>query len=137
MRVEAPAVFDDTHRTILRLYAEGLIDAIRIDHVDGLADPRGYCRKLRRRLQTTALSRPPELRAVPAGLWIEKILAPQETLSADWLTDGTTGYDYMNDVSGVLHDPAGEAPLTRFVDPPHRPPQLVRGGGESGPSPDP
>ncbi len=112
VRVEVPAVFEDTHRTILRLYAEGLIDAVRIDHVDGLADPRGYCRKLRRQLQTAALSRPPELRAVPAGLWIEKILAPQETLSADWLTDGATGYDYMNDVSGLLHDPAGEAPLT-------------------------
>jgi (1->4)-alpha-D-glucan 1-alpha-D-glucosylmutase len=112
VRAEVPAVFDDTHRTILRLYAEGLIDAVRIDHVDGLADPRGYCRKLRRQLQTAAESRPPELRAVPAGLWIEKILAPQETLSADWLTDGTTGYDYMNDVSGLLHDPAGEMPLT-------------------------
>ena len=47
VRVERPEVFDDTHRTILRLYAEGLIDGVRIDHVDGLADPRGYCRKLR------------------------------------------------------------------------------------------
>jgi (1->4)-alpha-D-glucan 1-alpha-D-glucosylmutase len=112
VRAEIPAVFDDTHRTILRLYSEGLIDAVRIDHVDGLADPRGYCRKLRRRLETAAESRPPELRAVPAGLWIEKILAPQESLSGDWLTDGTTGYDYMNDVSGVLHDGSGETKLT-------------------------
>ena len=47
----AAAVFDDTHRTILRLYREGLIDAVRVDHVDGLADPRGYCRKLRRTLR--------------------------------------------------------------------------------------
>jgi (1->4)-alpha-D-glucan 1-alpha-D-glucosylmutase len=112
VRAEVAAVFDDTHRTILRLYAEGLIDAVRIDHVDGLADPRGYCRKLRRKLETAALQRPAELRAVPAGLWIEKILAPQENLSTDWLTDGTTGYDYMNDVSGVLHDPAGEDRMT-------------------------
>ena len=112
VRAEVPAVFDDTHRTILRLYEEGLIDAVRIDHVDGLADPRGYCRKLRRRLEAAAEHRPPALRGVAAGLWIEKILAPQESLSGDWLTDGTTGYDYMNDVSGVLHDPAGEAKLT-------------------------
>jgi (1->4)-alpha-D-glucan 1-alpha-D-glucosylmutase len=112
VRVEVPAVFDATHRTILRLYAEGLIDAVRIDHVDGLADPRGYCRKLRRLLQAAHASRPPALQAAPAGLWIEKILAPHESLSTDWLTDGTTGYDYMNAVSAVLHDPAGEAPLT-------------------------
>ncbi len=112
LRAEVPAVFDDTHRTILRLYAEGLIDAVRIDHVDGLADPRGYCRKLRRQLDTVAEHRPAELRGERAGLWIEKILAPQESLSEEWLTDGTTGYDYMNEVSAVLHDGAGEAPLT-------------------------
>ena len=114
VRVELPQVFDDTHATVLRLYAEGLIDGVRIDHVDGLADPRGYCRKLRRRLQTAAhVSRPTELRDEPAAdLWVEKILAPHERLPTDWLTDGTTGYDFMNEVSAVLHDPAGEAPLT-------------------------
>ncbi len=112
VRAEVPAVFDDTHRTILRLYAEGLVDALRIDHVDGLADPRGYCRKLRRQLDAAHEHRPQELRNETAGLWIEKILAPHESLSSDWLTDGTTGYDYMNDVSAVLHDSAGEAPLT-------------------------
>ncbi len=112
VRAEVPAVFDDTHRTILRLYAEGLIDAVRIDHVDGLADPRGYCRKLRRRLDAMEAHRPPELRGQRAGLWIEKILAPQESLDGEWLTDGTTGYDYMNEVSAVLHDGAGEEPLT-------------------------
>ncbi len=112
VRAEVPAVFADTHRTVLRLYAEGLIDAVRIDHVDGLADPRGYCRKLRRQLEATAAKRPIELQGVPAGLWIEKILAPQESLVTEWLTDGTTGYDYMNDVSAVLHDGAGEPALT-------------------------
>ena len=112
VRQEVPSVFDATHRTILRLYAQGLIDGVRIDHVDGLADPRGYCRKLRRQLEAAHALRPPELQTHPAGLWIEKILAPQETLSGDWLTDGTTGYDFMNDVSALLHDPAGEAPLT-------------------------
>ena len=112
VRVEVPEVFEATHRTVLRLYREGLIDGVRIDHVDGLARPREYCRKLRRRLQQEVPHRPEGLRDMPPVLWIEKILAPHERLAADWLTDGTTGYDFMNEVSAVLHDPAGEAPLT-------------------------
>ena len=112
VRAELPHVFDATHEKVLRLYAEGIIDGVRIDHVDGLADPRGYCRKLRRRLEAAAESRPAELNEEPAVIWVEKILAPHERLPADWLTDGTTGYDFMSDVSAVLHDPAGEAPLT-------------------------
>ena len=68
-------VFDATHATILRLYAEGLIDGVRIDHVDGLADPRGYCRKLRRRLEAAHGDRPAELRQEPPVIWVEKILA--------------------------------------------------------------
>ncbi|MBC7800790.1 MAG: malto-oligosyltrehalose synthase, partial [Gemmatimonadaceae bacterium] len=112
VRVEIPDVFEATHLTVFRLYSEGLIDGLRIDHVDGLASPRDYCRKLRRRLQTAALSRPADLRDDPAVLWIEKILAPHERLAADWLTDGTTGYDFMNDAGAILHDPAGEGPLT-------------------------
>ncbi|MBV9812104.1 MAG: malto-oligosyltrehalose synthase, partial [Acetobacteraceae bacterium] len=112
VRVEMPEVFDATHATILRLYAEGIIDGVRVDHVDGLADPRGYCRKLRRRLETAAEARPAALNQEKAVIWVEKILAPHERLPADWLTDGTTGYDFMSDVSAVLHDPAGEEPLT-------------------------
>ena len=112
VRVEVPEVFEATHRTVFRLYTEGLIDGVRIDHVDGLANPRDYCRKLRRRLEAAAQHRPEGLRDVPPVIWIEKILAPHERLASDWLTDGTTGYDFMNDVSAVLHDPAGEAPLT-------------------------
>ena len=114
VRQEQPDVFDATHATILRLYSEGLIDGVRIDHVDGLADPRGYCRKLRRRLQTAQEQRPSNLRDQPPILWIEKILFSHERLATDWLTDGTTGYDFMNEVSAVLHDSAGEAPLTEL-----------------------
>jgi (1->4)-alpha-D-glucan 1-alpha-D-glucosylmutase len=105
LRQEEPEVFERTHALILRLYGEGLIDGVRIDHVDGLADPRGYCRKLRRRMESV---RPG---AVPI-IWVEKILAPFEALRPDWATDGTTGYDFMDEAAGVLHDPAGEAPLT-------------------------
>jgi (1->4)-alpha-D-glucan 1-alpha-D-glucosylmutase len=114
VRQEEPGVFEDTHAKVLALYAEGLIDGVRIDHVDGLADPRSYCRKLRRQMQTHARERPPGLPSEDPIIWIEKILAPHETLLTDWLTDGTTGYDFMDEVAGVLHDPAGEARLTEI-----------------------
>lgn len=112
IRAEEPEVFDATHALILRLYAEGLIDGVRIDHVDGLADPRGYCRKLRRRMAAVAAQRPADAPAGPPYILVEKILAPGEPLCTDWRTDGTTGYDFMDQVGAVLHDPAGEAPLS-------------------------
>ena len=112
VRVEKPEVFDATHDFVLRLYAEGLIDGVRIDHVDGLADPRGYCRKLRRRLAAAHAARPAALQATEPVIWVEKILSVHERLPTDWLTDGTTGYDFMSEVAAVLHDPEGEAPLT-------------------------
>jgi (1->4)-alpha-D-glucan 1-alpha-D-glucosylmutase len=114
IRAELATVFDATHETVFRLFTDGLIDGVRVDHVDGLADPRGYCRKLRRRLEALAEQRPEGLPREPAVLWIEKILAPHERLSAEWLTDGTTGYDFMNDVSAVLHDADGEEAITRI-----------------------
>lgn len=115
LRQELPEVFDATHELILRLYAEGMIDGVRIDHVDGLADPRGYCRKLHRRMQAVRPDRKPLI-------WVEKILAPFEALRTDWMVDGTTGYDFMDEASGVLHDPAGEGPLTAlWTESTHRP----------------
>jgi (1->4)-alpha-D-glucan 1-alpha-D-glucosylmutase len=118
LRVELPEVFDATHELILKLYAEGTIDGVRVDHVDGLADPRSYCRKLYRRMQTVRPEQAPLI-------WVEKILAPFETLRTDWLVDGTTGYDFMDEASGVLHDPAGEAPLTAlWTESTGRPPQF-------------
>src|SRR5205823_3373073 len=68
VRQEVPEVFEATHRTVFRLYAEGMIDGVRIDHVDGLANPRDYCRKLRRRLETLAGERPPGLQGERAIL---------------------------------------------------------------------
>jgi (1->4)-alpha-D-glucan 1-alpha-D-glucosylmutase len=103
LRIEDGRVFDAVHALPLRLYAEGLIDGVRVDHVDGLADPAGYCRRLRMALDERR----------PGGwLIVEKILAADEALPTDWQTDGTSGYDFMNEVSALLHDPAGEAPLT-------------------------
>ncbi|HJV52455.1 MAG TPA: malto-oligosyltrehalose synthase [Noviherbaspirillum sp.] len=112
VRVEQDEVFEATHALIFRLYTEGLIDGVRIDHVDGLADPGAYCRKLRRRLQALSAQRPPELPPAPAYIIVEKILAQDEQLRRDWNIDGTSGYDFMDRVGALLHDPAGEAPLT-------------------------
>ncbi len=114
IRAEIPEVFDATHETVFRLYAEGLIDGVRIDHVDGLAKPRAYCRKLRRRLDALTASRPAKRPSAEPVIWIEKILATHERLPGDWLTDGTTGYDFMNDAAAVLHDASGEAEITRI-----------------------
>ncbi|QYF87833.1 malto-oligosyltrehalose synthase [Brevundimonas sp. PAMC22021] len=111
LRIEDKAVFEAVHALPLRLYAEGLIDGLRIDHVDGLADPAAYCRRLRQRLTELEAQRPATASSGPAYLVIEKILAVDEPLASDWLTDGTTGYDFMNDVSAVLHDPAGAGTL--------------------------
>ncbi len=107
VRVEVSRVFEATHATLFRLYAEGLIDGMRVDHVDGLADPRAYCRRLRLRLA--------ELRREPARyLIVEKILGVGESLAADWQVDGTSGYDFMNEVSAVQHDPDA-APALLFA----------------------
>ncbi len=111
LRAEVPAVFDATHALILQLYATGLIDGVRVDHVDGLADPRAYCRKLRRRMETAGRQRPATAPAGPPYIVVEKILAGHERLPTEWMTDGTTGYDFMDQVGAVLHHAAGEQPL--------------------------
>ncbi|MEC4717529.1 malto-oligosyltrehalose synthase [Noviherbaspirillum sp. CPCC 100848] len=114
VRVEQDDVFEATHAQIFRLYTEGLIDGVRIDHVDGLADPGAYCRKLRRRLQALTSQRPPELPPAPAYIIVEKILAPDEQLRSNWEIDGTSGYDFMDRVGALLHDGEGKQALTEL-----------------------
>ena len=114
MRVEQPDVRDAVHELVLRLYEEGLIDGVRVDHVDGLADPAAYCTWLRGRLDALAASRPA---GAPQGrpyIVVEKILAADEALDTQWGVDGTTGYDFMSEVGALLHDPAGEPALTAY-----------------------
>ena len=112
MRTERAEVFDAVHALVLRLFAQGVIDGVRIDHVDGLVDPREYCQRLREKLAEREAERPPQLDGSRAYVVVEKILARGEALPADWGVDGTTGYDFMNDVGALLHDPGGEAQLT-------------------------
>ncbi len=95
MRMENANCFGEVHRLVFELIARADIDGLRIDHVDGLYDPIGYCDLLRSRA---------ELLAQPMYLVIEKILAPNQELLARWRVDGTTGYEFMNAVTGVAID---------------------------------
>lgn len=111
IRIEEPSAFEAAHRLAFAVYEEGLIDGLRIDHVDGLADPARYCAKLRARLDTLSRRRPSWAMPGPAWLIVEKILAPGEALPAGWGVDGTTGYDFMDQVGAVLHDGRSEPVL--------------------------
>uniref|UniRef100_UPI0028A6C225 malto-oligosyltrehalose synthase n=1 Tax=Achromobacter sp. TaxID=134375 RepID=UPI0028A6C225 len=108
VRVEDKAVFDAVHGMVLRLYREGILDGLRIDHVDGLASPGAYLRRLRQALTQAGAGR------AGAYLVVEKILADGETLDSRWPADGTTGYDFMDQVGALLHAPDAEAPLQAF-----------------------
>lgn len=90
VRVEDPAVFTATHRLVLDLVAEGRVQGLRIDHIDGLADPKAYLQRLR-----TAVG--PDVYLV-----VEKILKGDEQLPTDWPVDGTTGYEFITDLAGLL-----------------------------------
>ncbi|MEO8558169.1 MAG: malto-oligosyltrehalose synthase [Rhodospirillales bacterium] len=108
LRMEHQPTFEAVHQKTFALYGEGLIDGLRVDHVDGLADPRAYCRALRQRLDALKAQRPDGGAGRPYIL-VEKILAEHETLPADWQCDGTTGYDFMNHISALLHADDGGA----------------------------
>ncbi|MFB6823538.1 malto-oligosyltrehalose synthase [Streptomyces virginiae] len=99
VRVEDPEVFTATHAKVLELVRDGVAEGLRIDHVDGLADPEQYLRRLRA--------------AAGDGCWVvvEKILAREERLPSAWPVAGTTGYDALHRVDGVFTDPEGEAEL--------------------------
>ena len=98
VRVEDPDVFDATHGLLTGLVASGVVDGLRIDHPDGLADPRGYLDRLA---------------AATGDAWVvvEKILAPAEELPDDWATAGTTGYESAWRVAQVFVDPGGGSEL--------------------------
>src|SRR5690606_29627342 len=113
IRAEDPEVFEATHGCILSLVERGLVDALRIDHPDGLRDPASYFH----RLQAAIAERRPE--AAPFYIAAEKILAPGESLPPDWPIAGTTGYDFANEVAGLMVDgdqvPALDAAWREFT----------------------
>lgn len=99
LRMEDEQVFWDAHRLAGELLAHPAVEGLRVDHIDGLFDPHAYLRRLR------------ELGA--QRVWVEKILAPGETLPEGWITEGETGYAFLNDALHLLLDPHGEHALDR------------------------
>ena len=101
VRIEHPAVFERTHALIFDLISRGLIQGLRIDHIDGLADPKAYA---------TALQR-----AIGPNFYVvaEKILEPGEQLRP-WALSGTTGYEMLNFIDGVFVDAAQERAFDRL-----------------------
>ena len=98
LRVEREHVFEETHALVLDWLRRGVLDGVRVDHPDGLRDPLEYLKRLRER-------------APDAWVVGEKILEPGEFLRESWPIQGTTGYDFLNTVAGVLVAPEGMAEL--------------------------
>lgn len=117
VRVEDPEVFAATHAKILELVRDGVVDGLRIDHPDGLADPEGYLRRLNE--------------ATGGACWtvVEKILTGDEPLPASWPVAGTTGYDALHHIDGLFTDPVGADELAHrfrdFTGPMRRPRRLL------------
>jgi (1->4)-alpha-D-glucan 1-alpha-D-glucosylmutase len=99
VRQEREEVFEATHGKVLELVRDGVLDGLRVDHPDGLADPAGYLRRLRER--------------GASKVWVEKILHPDEPLR-DWAVTGTVGYEFLNDVCALFVDPTAREPLTEL-----------------------
>jgi (1->4)-alpha-D-glucan 1-alpha-D-glucosylmutase len=99
LRMEEPAVFWDAHRLLSELLSLPAVDGVRIDHVDGLSDPHRYLDLLA------------ELGV--RHVWVEKIVAPGEILPEEWPVEGTTGYEFMNDMLGLVVDTEGQSTLDR------------------------
>ncbi|MEO7114168.1 MAG: malto-oligosyltrehalose synthase, partial [Polyangiaceae bacterium] len=118
IRMENDAVFDESHRLLFDLLAEDRVQALRLDHTDGLYDPRAYFEKLQSKFANRAPKRvseaSPDDVARPLPLFAEKILEPGEHLPSTWLIDGTTGYDFASTVTGLWVDPRADVPLTNF-----------------------
>lgn len=104
LRQEDPAVFAASHAEVARWFTEGLVDGLRIDHPDGLAEPAAYVTDLR------------DLVGEKAWIVIEKILAPDEPLDTGLPVDGTTGYDALREIGGLFVDPAGEPALSALYE---------------------
>jgi (1->4)-alpha-D-glucan 1-alpha-D-glucosylmutase len=102
VRVEDPTVFNLVHAVPLRLLREGLVQGLRVDHVDGLADPAGYCARLRAEAGQNTI------------LLVEKILGRGESLR-EWPITGTTGYERLNEIQGLFVNSEGFETLDRYL----------------------
>jgi (1->4)-alpha-D-glucan 1-alpha-D-glucosylmutase len=110
IRMEDIGVFRHAHDLVGRLLAAGRIQGLRVDHVDGLADPERYCRRLNA-FAAAIVPRTADGRRLRPYILVEKILAAGETLCSSWPVAGTTGYDHLALVNGLFIDPTGYARL--------------------------
>ena len=109
LRQEDAEVFAETHELILSLVGEGAIDGLRVDHVDGLLDPSGYLERLREEVERRAPAKSDDTFPVV----VEKILSPGEKLRRSWPVQGTTGYEFLNDLEDIFLRPDGYAAIER------------------------
>jgi len=125
LRTENPEVFARTHRLVMDLVGSGRVNGLRIDHPDGLYAPAQYYRRLQTAAAAALRGEPdpvhaleekpvPDAGQLPLYVVAEKILAAHETLPEDWLVHGTTGYDFLNLVSGLFVDGASERAFERI-----------------------
>jgi (1->4)-alpha-D-glucan 1-alpha-D-glucosylmutase len=112
IRMELPQVFDAAHRLVVDLVRVGAVTGLRIDHPDGLYLPKEYLDKLQRRCaKALGIRLPKDGRALYTIA--EKILTGTEKLRPDWPVHGTTGYDFANQVAGVVVDATAETAITK------------------------
>ncbi len=102
LKVEGPRVFEELHARLAELVMVGTVEGIRLDHIDGLADPKEYLERLQKALDGDE----------PHYLVVEKILGPDEDLRSEWPVAGTTGYEFIRSLAGLLVDGRGEASMT-------------------------
>lgn len=102
LRMELPDVFEEAHRLVFQLLKEGKLQGLRIDHIDGLYNPKEYLSRLREKSGSSFY------------LVVEKILENHDTLALSWPVDGTTGYEFCNQATGLLIDRVSERAFTRF-----------------------
>ncbi len=117
IRVELPEVREATHGLLLDLIRRGRATGVRLDHVDGLYDPKGYLHALRAMTADATRggnAKPEQVPGDTTYMVVEKILCGDERLRADWPVDGTTGYEFLNDLNGLFVDHEGVTRLQRL-----------------------
>ncbi len=120
LRMENPAVFDDTHRLVLDLIADNTLHGLRIDHPDGLNDPHDYFQRLQASVQNrrngslAPVATGQDRGELPLYLVVEKILAEHERMPDDWPIHGATGYRFANLANALFVDPAAQRRMSRI-----------------------
>lgn len=112
VRMERSALFEVAHRLVWRLISDFAVDGLRIDHIDGMLDPAGYCRRLA--AQAATVYRPQNGEDSPFYIVVEKILAAHEPLRESWPIAGSSGYEALNLLHGLFVRPDAEKPLGRI-----------------------